>query len=129
MSEHTTISGIVTRYKGNGRKFGYPTANIECPTDLDEGVFVGFTTLKFNKLKLHTIPSIIFIGFPETLNETNKRLETHLFDIPDIDYYGAEVSVEIHEKLRNSEKFDSIDELIRQMKHDENNARQWFKQN
>ena len=70
---------------------------------------------------------LFFVGFPETLNETNKRLETHIFDIKDEDLYGAEIEVVIVEKLRNNLKFDSIDELIEQMQQDEKDAREWFK--
>ena len=122
-----TISGIVKPHKGNGRKFGYPTANIECPSNLDEGVFVGFTSLNFSEVNYANKPSIIFVGFPETLNETNKRLETHIFDIKDEDLYGAEIEVVIVEKLRNNLKLDSMDELIEQMQQDEKDAREWFK--
>ena len=121
------IRGIVEPHAGNGRKFGYPTANIPCPTDLDEGVFVGFSTLKFNELKYDTIPSFIFVGAAETLDETDKRLETHMFDIPDIDYYGAEIKVEICEKLRDNKKFETIEALLEQMHKDESEARNWFK--
>jgi len=120
------ISGQSAPHKGNGRKFGYPTANIPCSPDLDEGVFVGFTTVKFSKLKYDTKPSIIFIGNPTTLGETDKRLETHIFDIPDEDLYGAEFTVEIKEKLRDNQKFGSIDALVRQMHKDEEAARSYF---
>jgi len=121
-----TITGIAKPNKGNGRKFGYPTANIACPTNLDEGVFIGFTTIKFTELKYNTMPSIIFIGNPETLNESGKRLETHILDIPDEDLYGAQVTVELAEKIRANKKFDSIDLLIQQMKQDELSARHYF---
>lgn len=120
------ISGVATPNKGNGRKFGYPTANIACPTDLEEGVFVGFTTLKFNLLKYVSMPSFVFVGNPETLNEPEKRLETHIFDIPDEDLYGAHISVELVKKLRDNQKFESVGDLITQMKIDEVNARRFF---
>ena len=125
-SDIKIISGIVKPHKGNGRKLGYPTANIECPEELDEGVFVGFTSLKLNTLSYDNLPSIIFVGFPETLNENNKRLETHIFDIKDEDLYDAKIEVTIVKKLRNNLKFDSIDELIEQMQDDEKDARAWF---
>jgi riboflavin kinase/FMN adenylyltransferase len=121
-----TVTGIAKPNKGNGRKFGYPTANISCPTDLEEGVFIGFSTIKFNEIKYDTMPSIIFIGNPETLNESGKRLETHILDIPDEDLYGAQVTVELAEKIRINRKFDSIEELIDQMRLDETYAREYF---
>ncbi len=120
------IIGIAKPNKGNGRKFGYPTANIPCPTDLEEGVFIGFSTVKFNEIKYDTMPSIVFIGNPETINEPGKRLETHILDIPDEDLYGAEIIVELTEKIRNNEKFTSIEKLIEQMHEDEKKARDYF---
>ena len=123
------LQGVATPNKGNGRKFGYPTANIACPIDLEEGVFIGFTTIKFNEIKYDTMPSIIFIGSPETLNESGKRLETYILDIPDEDLYGARVTVEMTDKLRDNKKFDSVEKLIAQMKQDEIEARMYFTNN
>lgn len=123
---NSTITGIVRPHKGNGRKFGYPTANIPCDADLDEGVFVGYTSLSLGELQYVNTPSIIFVGAPSTLHETNKRLETHLLDIPDTDLYGAMVVVHIAEKLRTNQTFESIEKLIEQMKQDEVDAREWF---
>lgn len=129
MNENKLIKGICRPHKGNGRKFGYPTANIECPGDLDEGVFVGFTSVKSDFANYKNQPSIIFVGAPEMLNDTNKRLETHILDIDDDDLYGAEINVDIVFKLRNSRRFDSIEDLIEQMHKDEREARGWFQDN
>ena len=112
------IRGIVHKHKGNGRKFGYPTANIECPTDLEEGVFVGRTTLDGEPL-----PSFVFVGAAEPLGETNKRLESHIFDFEDRYLYGEEITVEILDKIRDNKIFDSVKELLEQMKRDETEAR------
>lgn len=116
-----TLSGTVQQYSQEGRKLGYPTANIECKTDAPEGVFVGYTTLMNKRL-----PSIIFIGAPITLGETIKRAESHILDLEDKDLYGQEILIEVVEKLRNNEKYNSRAELITQMKKDEQVARDYF---
>lgn len=131
-----TAKGIVVPNKRNGTKFGYPTANIRFEDTSVNGLFVGYTRLittedkdvqaAFSGRKL---PSIIFIGAPETMNETRHRLESHILDFPLIDLYDSEVEVEILEKLRDNEKFASVDELIKQMKKDEQDARKWFQAN
>lgn len=115
------VSGVVKPHKGNGRKFGYPTANIAVDSGAEEGVFVGYTTLRGGRL-----PSIIFIGTAETLGETNKRLESYILDFPDEDLYDELIEVEVLDQLRDNQKFDSIDDLIEQMHQDERNARDYF---
>ena len=116
------VSGTVKPFVGNGRKFGYPTANIEIPVDTPEGLFVGYTELNGALL-----PSIIFIGAPVTLDDEIKRAETHILDFEDRDLYGEEITMSITKKLRDNHKYDSIEALIEQMKIDETIARDYFK--
>jgi riboflavin kinase / FMN adenylyltransferase len=118
------LAGTTKPYSGQGRGLGYPTANIECPSDSPEGVFVGFTTILNRRL-----PSIIFIGKPETVGDYIKRAETHILDFEDKDLYGYEILIEVEHKLRNNKKFESKNELVINMKADEKAAREWFREN
>lgn len=127
------VSGTVVRNKRNGTKFGYPTANISFEDKSVNGLFIGYTKLlstddervkkAFAGKKL---PSIIFIGAPETLDEKEHRLESHILDFPLIDLYDSEIEVEIGERLRDNKKFEGVEALIEQMKKDEQTARKWF---
>lgn len=119
--------------KRNGTKFGYPTANIVFDDRSVDGLFVGYTILKFTDDKKVTeafdgreLPSIVFVGAPETVNEVQHRLESHILDFPLIDLYDSELEITILEKLRDNKKFESVEKLIEQMKIDEQNAREWF---
>ncbi|HEY5152461.1 MAG TPA: riboflavin kinase, partial [Candidatus Saccharimonadales bacterium] len=85
------LDGIVTRFKGNGRKLGYPTANLTTGTDLADGVYFGFADLD----RWTNQPAIIFIGTPTTMGDKIRRVEVHLFDIPDVDYYGRRLSASL----------------------------------
>lgn len=116
-----TLHGVVKPFSGNGRKFGYSTANIEVPIDTPEGIFVGWTTLNNKKLA-----SVQFIGQPITVGDTIKRAESHIFDFEDRDLYGESIQLIVLEKLRDNIKFDSINELLEQMKKDEQTARLYF---
>jgi riboflavin kinase/FMN adenylyltransferase len=116
------MSGIVARFKGNGRKLGYPTANIAAPTDLPDGVYFGFATL--GEYKNH--PAMIFIGTPTTVGDTVRRVEAYLVDIADRDYYGMRLSLSIEKFHRANETFASVDELVKNIKKDETAARSWF---
>jgi len=127
-------SGVVTRYTRNGTKFGFPTANILIDDKSLDGLFIGYTeVLSTGDEKVveafsgQRKPSVIFVGSPETLDETNHRLESYILDFPLIDLYDSQIKVEILSKLRDNKKFDSIDELIEQMKKDEIAARIFFK--
>ena len=126
-------NGIVVRNKRNGTKFGYPTANIAFEDKSADGLFVGYTRLlKTSDEKVEdafagqNLPSIIFIGAPETVDETQHRLESHILDFPLIDLYDSEIEVTVLDKLRDNKKFASVEALIRQMKQDEQDARTKF---
>jgi riboflavin kinase / FMN adenylyltransferase len=118
----TTLIGPVMPYKGNGRKLGYPTANIKTDTDLDDGVYFGYANL--GEYQNH--PALIFIGTPTTMGDTERRVEAHLLDIVDQDYYGLPITMELQHFYRPNETFASIDDLLKAMKQDEATARAWF---
>ena len=130
-----SIRGIVKKHLGRGAKLGYPTANIEISADAEEGVFLGYTRISLPPLssppslregeKERGLPSLIFIGSPETFSEVDKRLEVHILDFAG-DLYGEEIVVEIIHKLRENTKFESEEALIEQMKIDEREARKYF---
>lgn len=120
--ERASLSGVTKHYKGNGRKLGYPTANIDVPTSLKDGVYFGFASLGSITQK----PALIFIGIPATVGDKTRRVEAHILDIADKDYYDQKLEIEVAYFYRPNEKFDSIDELLVQMRKDEHDARIWF---
>lgn len=117
-----TLTGTVVRFKGNGRKLGYPTANLKTATDLADGVYFGYADLA----GFIRHPALIFIGTPTTLGDTERRLEVYLLDIPDQDYYDQELLVNIHYYHRPNETFPGIEELLVVMRNDETEAWGWF---
>ncbi len=115
------IKGVVKKFSGNGRRLGYPTANIEVDDDAPEGIFFGYTTLEGRKL-----PSIIFIGAPITLGIMNKRAESYILDFVDRDLYDTRIELEIVKKLRDNHKYGSVEQLIEQIKLDVQDAAYFF---
>lgn len=124
MKKPLKLEGIVTKFKGNGRKLGYPTANLSVDTDLTDGVYFGFTDLA--KYKNH--PALIFIGTPITIGDKERRVEAHLLDIEDVDYYGQNMQVKVHHFWRPIQKFRTLKELAAAMKIDEEAGRAWFQE-
>ena len=117
-----TLNGQVTAFAGTGRRLGYPTANMRTETTLAEGVYFGLADLA----EFSARPSLIFIGVPTTVGDHDRRVEVHLLDIPDIDYYDQPLSVKIEHFHRPNEHFKSVDELVAAMRADEAEARRWF---
>jgi riboflavin kinase / FMN adenylyltransferase len=99
-----------------GRKFGFPTANLNV-TGLvlpPHGVYSAVT--KWNGGIYHVALNIgvrptVATGKPEL------RVEAHLLDFKG-DLYGQELEIEIGEKLRDEKKFASPEELRQQIAQD-----------
>ncbi|MEY3733745.1 MAG: hypothetical protein RL347_1104, partial [Actinomycetota bacterium] len=54
---------------------------------------------------------------------TERRVEAYVIDRTDLDLYGAQVAVDIVERLRGQQVFASVEALIEQMAHDVAGAR------
>jgi riboflavin kinase/FMN adenylyltransferase len=117
-----TIAGIIIRFKGNGRKLGYPTANLSTETAVADGVYFGFADMA----PFLQCPALVFIGVPTTIGDSKRRVEVHLLDIADEDYYGLQLSVTLHQYYRANKTFANIDQLLQAIHGDEAAARQWF---
>lgn len=117
------LSGTTLPFEGNGRSFGYPTANIQTATDLADGVYFGYA--KLGEYTHH--PALIFIGTPVTIGAKEYRVEAHLLDITDKDYYGQTLRLEVCHFHRSNKLFGSVDELLAAMQADDSAARKWFK--
>lgn len=116
------VKGVVTKYKGNGRKLGYPTANIEVTEQLKDGVYFGHADLA----RFKDYPALIFVGIPTTMGDTQRRLEVHLVGIPDVDYYGETITARLEHFHRPNQTFNSIDDLLEVMRQDEISAKKWL---
>lgn len=116
------VDGVVTRFAGDGRKLGYPTANITTDTEARDGVYFGYADLA--GFSHH--PSLIFVGIPTTMGETTRRVEAHLLDIADEDQYGQTLRLQLIEYHRPNQTFAGVQELKAVMAEDEKAARSWF---
>lgn len=112
--------GKVRKHKQRGKKLGFPTANINVKKGIPEGIYVSQT--KVGKL---VYKSLTFIGTAKTFNETKFHAETYILDFSK-NIYGQWISVEVINKLRGNKKFKLAEDLIKQMKQDEKEAREYF---
>ena len=111
------LTGKVVYGEGLGKKMNFPTANIRIKENYKiipkNGVYLVKTTLNSN-----IYFGMMNIGVRPTVGGKNKSLEIHFFNFKD-NIYNKTVSIEIISKIRDEEKFSSIDELKIQLKKDE----------
>lgn len=116
--------GEVIKCKQNGRKLGFPTANILIPEDRALPPYGVYAVRAVVDGKTYT--GIANLGVKPTVTDENKlMLETHLFNYIDLrgDLYGKEIQVFLHDFMRPEQKFASIDELRKTVKENINEAR------
>ncbi|RUL79835.1 bifunctional riboflavin kinase/FAD synthetase [Dyella choica] len=117
------IEGKVEYGNRLGRTLGFPTANIhlrERVTPL-HGIFAVRVGLGEGECSW---PGVASLGTRPTVNEVAEPLlEVHLFDFEG-DLYGKRMAVQFVAKLRDEMKFDGLDALKEQMRHDARSARE-----
>tara|TARA_B100001250_G_scaffold219872_1_gene188627 strand:- start:1042 stop:1533 length:492 start_codon:yes stop_codon:yes gene_type:complete len=111
------LTGKVVYGEGLGKKMNFPTANIEIEENYKiipkNGVYLIKTFMNSN-----IYFGMMNIGVRPTIGGKNKSLEIHFFNFKD-DIYNKTISIEIMSKIRDEEKFSSIDKLKIQLKKDE----------
>lgn len=122
LGDRYTISGTVIHGLQNGRKMGFPTANLgpycefmQIPAD---GVYSALATVDGE-----TWPAMLNIGFRPTFQGNARTIEAHLLDF-DRDIYFHELTLEFVDFLRPERRFGSPQELAAQLESDRNTVRQ-----
>lgn len=122
------MSGRVAHGEKLGRELGFPTANIHLHRHASpvQGIFVvevfGLDDLSQSSQPLKGVASV---GTRPTVNQTKALLEVFLFDF-DQDIYGRHLQVSFLKKLRDEEKYDSIEALTDQIQLDVEQAQAYF---
>ncbi len=119
------LSGKVVKGHGIGRTINFPTLNLQIEEDYKlipkNGVYLVKTSCDGRVLN-----GLMNIGTRPTLNGQNQSVEVYLLDFSG-DLYGKFLRVDILHRVRDEIKFDSIDDLKKQIAADELLARKWFK--
>lgn len=114
--------GIVVHGNARGRTIGYPTANL-APLDRvilpADGVYV--VDVEHNGKIFRGMASV---GKNVTFEGDELRFEANLFDFAE-EIYGDTIRIIWLDKIRDMVKFDGIEELVAQLKSDEEVARNW----
>jgi riboflavin kinase/FMN adenylyltransferase len=117
------LSGVVGRGAQRGRQIGFPTANLVDLANLvpGEGVYAAMTSVKGSR-----IPAAVNIGPNPTFGESARKIEVHLLDFHG-DLYGEVLDVDLLNRIRDVQKFSSVDELKVRLEQDMNEVRSAFR--
>lgn len=118
------LSGSVVHGRALGRQLGYPTANIE-PSPAGQaipapGVYACRATVDGGA---HTYGAMVNIGSRPTVDsDGHVTIEAHLFDL-DADLYGRTIDLDFIARLRDEQRFPSLDALRTRLAADASAAR------
>jgi riboflavin kinase / FMN adenylyltransferase len=120
-----TTAGIVVHGDKRGRTIGFPTANVDT---MDEYILppLGVYAVKI-KIGEDWYEGVCNVGYKPTFNNDVLKVsvEVHIFNFEKV-IYGSEVTIEWHQYLRKEQKFSGIEELVKQIEKDKQNALEYF---
>ncbi|WP_434685545.1 bifunctional riboflavin kinase/FAD synthetase [Pseudanabaena minima] len=115
------LVGRVVQGKQLGRTIGFPTANLELPTQKclpRDGVYAVQATLNHPDANTQSpILGVMNIGLRPTVDGDRRSVEVHLFNWQG-DLYDQHLSVNLIKFIRPEKKFDSLDALKAQIQTD-----------
>jgi riboflavin kinase/FMN adenylyltransferase len=121
------IEGVVVRGHQRGRELGFPTANLQTPPHTAvpaDGVYAGWlTAFDPDGVAAECWPAAISIGTNPTFDGRERTVEAYALDRDDLDLYGTHVAVDFAARLRGMVRFESVADLIAQMRLDVEAAR------
>ena len=126
MTTHFTTGQI--KGHGRGKFLGFPTINLAVPGnfELADGIYAVWITIAGTRFR-----GAMHWGPIPTFDEKTKSLEVFVLGIGEHELSNADMSrifVEPVERLRDVVKFDSVDDLTRQMEKDAAHVRSLLKE-
>ena len=117
------ISGRVVHGNQLGRTIGFPTANI--PLKRLVTPVSGVYAVEVCGIGDKPLPGVANIGTRPTVSGKGTQLEVHLIDAS-IDLYGRHIDVVLRKKLRDEQRFASLEALKEQIANDVIAAREYL---
>ena len=116
------LNGLVVHVDERGREIGFPTANLKPEQDdklvPKDGIYAV-------KVLVDDVwyGGMMNIGIRPTFDGTTKSLEVNLFDF-DKQIYGQTIQVRFIDRIRDEQKFTSLEALKTQLQLDKNKSRE-----
>ena len=112
-----TLEGTVVKGYQEGRKIGFPTANIDVDKQKvipESGVYAVKVRVEGSMASLH---GMMNIGTRPTYGSYRQTLEANIFRFTD-NIYGKKLRIEFYKRLRNEQQFPSAQRLAEQLRED-----------
>lgn len=123
---YTVVGRVVDGFK-QGRKMGYPTANLNTA---DSGQLLPANGIYATQVRLgdesRLRPAMTNIGTRPTFGDNAPTLESHIFNFRQ-DIYGQTLHLSFVARIREERKYDNVTLLVEQIKEDEKNIEEFFK--
>jgi riboflavin kinase/FMN adenylyltransferase len=115
------MTGAVVAGNRLGRTIGFPTANMQLyePLKLVPGNGVYCVEVEVLGAKYRGMCNI---GMRPTVGGVSRTIETHILDF-DQDIYGLPITLRFARRIRDERKFDSLEELRKQLEQDRDACR------
>jgi riboflavin kinase/FMN adenylyltransferase len=125
LGRNYSFSGTVIGGDKRGRELGYPTANIKLSSQEKLLPAIGIYAVRV-LLENEKHIGLLSIGKRPTFYNAGELVtETYIYNF-NREIYGEVVTIELVERLRGEEKFNSAEELISQMNKDKENGLKIF---
>ena len=109
------LKGKVTTGAGRGSKLGFPTVNLEVEPKQALPADGVYATRVF--IDGQTYQSLTNIGLRPTFDGQGRTVETYILNFQG-NLYGQELKIDIVERLRGEQRFNTVDELKQQIAED-----------
>ncbi len=114
------ITGTVVKGKGLGRQLGFPTANIKVEENYKlipkYGSYIVSSIINNKK-----VFGMLNIGMNPTVAGNTESIEVHFFNF-NKDIYNKTIQIDLYERIRDEQKFESVEALKNQLAKDRETA-------
>ncbi len=119
LGHNYTLEGLVVKGLQNGRKIGYPTANLSIADNHKliprKGIYA--VKVHYNNTQFG---GMLNIGFNPTFGGTKLSVEVNILNF-DKEIYGEKIKLELLEYVRDEKKFENVQQLISAIDNDKVN--------
>ncbi|WP_282123341.1 bifunctional riboflavin kinase/FAD synthetase [Algibacter mikhailovii] len=110
------LSGTVTKGRGLGKELNFPTANLDIDEDYKilpkQGSYIVCSTIDDV-----VVYGMMNIGMNPTVNGKAQTVEVHFFEFQK-DIYGESIQIDLLQRIRDEQKFESVEALKQQLAKD-----------
>jgi riboflavin kinase/FMN adenylyltransferase len=114
------ISGTIVRGKGLGKQMDFPTANLKIEESYKLIPKYGVYIVNAN-IDGEVVFGMMNIGTNPTVNGNYESIETHFFNF-DQDIYNQKIQINVLQRIRDEQRFESVDALKAQIHRDKETA-------